>query len=632
MAFHLNGYSNFHDDNQDWIVSKIKSIEDTEAHTEELAEAAQASADASRVSAEASQASANASQASAEASQLSADAAQESAETAQESAENAEETVANTLNQVNLLQARVDNIIPQGTQTEGNTELLDIRVGFDGTIYNSAGDSVRGQVSALHTLEEQFTGNTKYKYTRGKYFDLSGTTVDPLSPSDTASSIECVAAPCSGGDWFQLTAHSAGPSTLAIAFVDSSNNILLKAPQALYNNITIRAPENSAYVVSNNYYSDTVASLVKNEYLVKRVKSNYDNLSAFTGIDLYYPNKFTYYTISGSTVDPLNPNIATTQKVEGGYVPCTAGDVFYITAYSPGPSSLCYGFVDANNNVLLRSTNASFNNKRLVAPKNSAYLVFNNLFDLATLRLQKGEYIDKQINAINALNNYGAQLFNKIGVIGDSISVGWAKDKNGNNSRRNTVISWPQQMARRLGCTAYNLGASGVDPIEWFQPNYEFAQYCYEQYNAVGYCDLYIIGLGLNQGTLGTIADIDQTDYTNNAQTFYGQYARIIQMINDEHPNAIVVCLTEPTSNISAYDQAVRDICGLSYINAILLDLENDYFDLFNTPEILAEHQPDGLHFTPYGYSLIAEAMVTTLNDYIKKHTTEFKYVGVAAV
>lgn len=240
-------------------------------------------------------------------------------------------------------------------------------------------------------------------------------------------------------------------------------------------------------------------------------------------------------------------------------------------------------------------------------------------------------------NAVSELGNirtrtFDMQMFEKIGVISDSISVGWALDKNGVASRRNTGISWVQQLARRLGCTAYNLGASGVDPIEWFQNDYEFYEYCLPQYQSVGACDLYIIGLGLNGGTLGSVSDINQADYTQNGATFYGQYARIIQMINAEHPNAIVMCLTEPTAAISSYDQAVRDICALNYINAELVDLENDYFDLFNTVDILAQHQPDGLHFTPLGYSLIAEATMKALNDYISKNPDVFKYVGVATV
>lgn len=182
MAFHLNGYSNFHDDNQDWIVSKIKSIEDTEAHTEELAEAAQNSADASQASAEASQLSAEASQLSAEASQLSAENAAESETNAAQSAIDAADTVEDTINQINLLQSRVDNIIPSGTQTEGNTELLDIRVGTNGFIYPSAGDAVRSQFQDVEkALDYQFQYLKETNRTNGKYYNQN---------SDTATSAE----------------------------------------------------------------------------------------------------------------------------------------------------------------------------------------------------------------------------------------------------------------------------------------------------------------------------------------------------------------------------------------------------------------------------------------------------------
>ena len=50
---------------------------------------------------------------------------------------------------VNRLNNRIDNIIPCSTSTEGNTELIDIRTGADGTVYASAGTAVRNQINTL---------------------------------------------------------------------------------------------------------------------------------------------------------------------------------------------------------------------------------------------------------------------------------------------------------------------------------------------------------------------------------------------------------------------------------------------------------------------------------------------------
>lgn len=546
---------------------------------------------------------------------------------------------------LSLLQEAIDSTIPaniaDAVQDWMDDNLAPSQWVLDSTLtLNNAAANAKSagdKITELKTAIETYTGNVAGVYVKNKYFPLGGDTTDPLNPTDTTAHVECCMIPVTSDEYVQLTATGAGNNTRAWAFVTTDGTILQKAPNAngyTYKDVVLKAPSNTAYFVSNNSY-DAIDKcyVIKN----KNVGSIAENNSNFID-DLLT-------TVYGAEALTINAYIKSNTGEQVSSSIWKATDFINVSDYSvlktitptfgqavSGDAGIA--FYDDNktyvSGIIAKSTGLNSYEEQVISiPVNVKYVRFTIRTADASHFYIKGAVKTETVSANLAI---GMQMFERIGVISDSISCGWALDKNGNRSRRNLGVSWVQQMARRLGCTAYNLGASGVDPIEWFQTNYEFYQYCLPQYQSVGACDLYIIGLGLNQGTLGTINDINQADYTQNESTFYGQYARIIQMINAEHPNAIVMCLTEPTTAISAYDDAVRNICNLSFINAELVDLENDYFDLFNTSEILSQHQPDGLHYTPYGYSLIAEAMMEALNDYISKNATVFKYVGVATV
>ena len=78
-----------------------------------------------------------------------------------------------------LVEQRLDNLIPQGTPTEGNAELIDIRVGGNGTTYPDAGSAVRGQYGDLNSALTNVICNVDWNpnIKKGEYIkNADGTT------------------------------------------------------------------------------------------------------------------------------------------------------------------------------------------------------------------------------------------------------------------------------------------------------------------------------------------------------------------------------------------------------------------------------------------------------------------------
>ena len=131
-----------------------------------------------------------------------------------------------------------------------------------------------------------------------------------------------------------------------------------------------------------------------------------------------------------------------------------------------------------------------------------------------------------------------AAIFRRIACVGDSLSSGEFEqmDAEGKRSYHDMFeYSWGQFIGRSCGSKVYNFSQGGMTAKTYMEVFADKKGY----WETDKLAQAYIIALGVNDVTrnikgeieLGTIADIDLNDYRNNAKTFIGYYAQIIQRI-----------------------------------------------------------------------------------------------------
>lgn len=198
-------------------------------------------------------------------------------------------------------------------------------------------------------------------------------------------------------------------------------------------------------------------------------------------------------------------------------------------------------------------------------------------------------------------------VFENIGIIGDSFSSGEIYINGTPTDYYN--LSWGQIIARKCGVSVVNYSGGGLSTRTWLTN----AGRGLPALLADSPKNLYIIALGLNDvtiaGYLGTIADITP-DYTQNPDTFYGNYARIIEQVQAHAPGAKIVLTTMPRylANYTAFDDAIIEIAN--HYNL-------PYLVTMNDPFFVSEFYSGGLisyHPTAVLYGGMAEAYQRLFN------------------
>lgn len=180
-------------------------------------------------------------------------------------------------------------------------------------------------------------------------------------------------------------------------------------------------------------------------------------------------------------------------------------------------------------------------------------------------------------------------------------------------------------MAKMSGNIYYNFSKGGLTTKSWLT-NEKGAALAFDGNHI---CEAYIIGLGVNDkgklGTdyLGTIDDIDLNDYNNNADTYYGNYGKIIQKCKEQQPKAKFFLLTNPLwGDTDVWQNAIKEIAN-KIENCYLVDLTKYKSEYTDSNKIISISKRTG-HYNAIAYEYMAEIISNEINNVMNNNLTEF--------
>lgn len=214
-------------------------------------------------------------------------------------------------------------------------------------------------------------------------------------------------------------------------------------------------------------------------------------------------------------------------------------------------------------------------------------------------------------------------IFRTITCVGDSLSSGEFQTKREDGTFRYHDMyeySWGQYLARATGSTVYNMSRGGLSARELMSLDEYWDPHRFPPTQA------YIVALGVNDvqnqnQEVGTLADVTE-DWRQNADTFTGHYAGVIQRIKEFQPNARFFLMTIP-QEISD-ERNARGACHAEAVRAVAAHFDNCYvIDLQKYAPRYDEAFYEKFfmygHMNAAGYLLTAK-MVMTYMDYIIRH------------
>lgn len=225
-------------------------------------------------------------------------------------------------------------------------------------------------------------------------------------------------------------------------------------------------------------------------------------------------------------------------------------------------------------------------------------------------------------------------IFRTIACIGDSLSSGEFESKTADGTKRYHDFyeySWGQFIGRSCGSKVYNFSVGGMTAKNYME---NFAD-AHGFWGRDKLAQAYIIAMGVNDifgrgQEIGSTTDICREDYTKNADTFAGWYARIIQKIKTLQPRAKIFLVSMPKHGDEKDEKRkkVRDL-----LEEFTKFFDRTYLiDLFTYAPVNDESYAKKFrlgHMTPTGYVLTARMIESYIDYIIRKNPEDFNQVGL---
>ena len=520
--------------------------------------------------------------------------------------------------------ARIDTFtsLPEGS-TSGNAELADIRVGADGTTYDTAGNAVRGQIGELKSdifNNFQINSNVKQTLTSGQFINASNNAINSSSGFSMTAPV-----PVKKGQLVKLTAtgYSNVVGMIATCNADNSSRQVVSASidgnehdytykvqedgyivcsfandhpyklsfsidyYSLYNSVDTLIPiykgtesasivvlstgyinaANNQYVSSNNFYLSESIRLYKGQ-TVNLTATGYNTVIGM--ISLYDADNDTYETV-----------VPSIDSVSHTYTYTATKDCFVRFSYAKNESASATITTDENGFVRI-----------------------NN--------------IEYDISDLQCGYNYPVEypmMFTNVICIGDSLTYG-------HDGQKILTENYPFYFAKLADVTISNQGLSGRTAKQWWD---ELGN----SFNHFAEYDCAIIYLGTNGGLTDTVStDCNASDYTQNADTNTGCYGKIIGKIKAAAPDCKIFCVAgvdEYVRRSTSMNPAVRALA--EFYDVGLIDIENCMLadnGATTTVQRYRYRPYDGIHYNKLGYFTFANMIYDYMNKYIENHLSKY--------